>query len=469
MRARRRAPFVAWGLCVLGLLAGSSHVAAQDTATPQDQATDERLQQQEQQIIELQRRLEELESAAMSGTAPRAEAPQPAADAATTMDTPPDAEARETHELLSGDELISEEFPASWPMFGTDMRMKVGGYVKTDLVFDLDGTLDKNQFLMSTIPVEGTPEHENDGYTSFFAKETRFNIDVRRVTPGALPLRGFVEGDFFSAGNQFRLRHAYMVAGNFIIGQTWTTLSMLESLPFMIDFAAGDALFGGRTSQVRYQRTVNDSWKLAVAVESLDLLGIENPNGLPGKATTQLPLLAFRADYHWSGGLLLLGTSVAQLHWDGGATGPSDDALQIAAVVAGRLNLGTNNYFTWNVAYGDGAGENIMAFAGSDANAVLTADGTLETMSSKSVVVGFWHRWNEQLTSNASYAYGWLDTPPSRDPFALKRGGVGHINLIWRPVRQFSTGIEYMWGAQRVQNDALGRAERIQLMAKFDF
>ena len=72
-------------------------------------------------------------------------------------------------------------------------------------------------------------------------------------------------------------------------------------------------------------------------------------------------------------------------------------------------------------------------------------------------------------SSNLAYAYGWLDTPDSRNPLALKRGGIGHINLIWQPVKQFSTGIEYMWGAQRVKNDALGKAERIQLMGKFEF
>jgi len=41
--------------------------------------------------------------------------------------------------------------------------------------------------------------------------------------------------------------------------------------------------------------------------------------------------------------------------------------------------------------------------------------------------------------------------------------------LIWRPVNQFSTGVEFMWGKRRAQNDALGSAERIQFMAKYEF
>jgi hypothetical protein len=45
--------------------------------------------------------------------------------------------------------------------------MKIGGYLKADFVADFDGTLDSTQFLMRTIPVEGTPEYGGDAYESF--------------------------------------------------------------------------------------------------------------------------------------------------------------------------------------------------------------------------------------------------------------------------------------------------------------
>lgn len=470
-------------LCAFGLMTGARLASAEvagSVASPQVASMEERLLQQEQRIKELEKRLLELETASRAG-APTAAATEPATPA--IPETPAQRSAEEpavdreelvgdltdTHEILSASELTSKEFPGSWPMFGTDMRMKVGGYIKADLVADLDGTLDSTQFLMSTIPVPGMPEYEDDGYVSFFAKDSRFNIDVRRVTPGAPPLRGFLEGDFFSADNQFRLRHAYMAVGDFLIGQTWTTLSFLESLPFMIDFAAGDALFGGRAAQVRYQHKVNERWKLSVGVEELSYLGIENPYEFAGKATRIAPLLALRADYRWDTGLLLLGTSVAPLHWDGGAEGPSDSAVQLDFVVGGRQNLGSSSYLTWNVSYGEGSGETIMAFAGSKANAVLDANGKLDTIPAFALVLGYGHNWNSAWSTNVSYAYGWLDTPESRGDLSLKEGGIGHVNLIWKPVTQFSTGIEFMWGEARVQDGAVGSAERIQWMGKFDF
>ena len=381
----------------------------------------------------------------------------------------PDKDLKEQLLKTAREHLVNDDFPGSWPMFGTDLRMKIGGYLKADFLYDFNGTRDKSQFLMSTIPVEGEPEFGNEGYSSFFVKETRVNIDLRRFSKDKLPLQLFIEGDFFNDQQRFRIRHAYIAAGDFIIGQTWTTLSFLESMAFMIDFAAGDALFGGRSTQIRYQKQVSDNIKIAVGLEYLSSLGIENPNDLSGQANLQLPLLALRMDYRWKSGVLFLGSSIAQLRWDGGSTGPKDQVLQLDFVVAGRQYIGDNNYFTFNFSYGNAYGENIIAFAGSNANAVLNAAGELEPMLAKSIMAGFMHRWTSKLESNFNYAYGWLDAPDSRADFALKRGGIGHANLIYNFDNNFSIGAEYIWGAQRTSNDAYGDASRIQTMAKFKF
>ena len=370
---------------------------------------------------------------------------------------------------LSGSDLVASEFLGSWPMFGTMFRMKIGGKVKTDFLYDITGTNDRTQFLLSTIPVEGTPEHGNSGYFNAFARETRFNIDIRRVAQIKVPLRVFIEGDFWTSGSQFRLRHAYITAGNFTFGQTWTTISFLETITIFIDFAAGDALYGGRAAQIRYDHTINDNWKFAVGLEMLDFMGIENPNNLHGEASLGLPLLAGRLGYYWSSGLALLGAQVAQLRWDGGGVGPDATALQASVVFGGRQYIGEDDFFTWNISYGKGSGENIMAFAGSNANAVLNEEGKLETMPAFAFVVGFMHRWSEQFESNIGYAYGWLQTPDSRDDYALARGGIGHVNLFWKLSKEASTGIEYMWGSQRTTNGALGKGSRIQFMFKFEF
>lgn len=68
-----------------------------------------------------------------------------------------------------------------------------------------------------------------------------------------------------------------------------------------------------------------------------------------------------------------------------------------------------------------------MAFAGTDANAVLDSIGNLETFPVFVTAPGFGYDWSPTLSSNASIANGWLDTPDTRNPQALKCGGIGAV------------------------------------------
>jgi hypothetical protein len=414
MQVNRFRMALCFAVAALALLAATM-VQAQDSQG-QVSEQDERILELQKLVKQLEKRIEQLELETMGGeVAESSDASVSSEDVdggevggsderlATTASPPLEDSAihpgqveglnggvRDTHQIMTSDDLVSDEFPASWPMFGTDTRMKIGGYIKGDFVADFDGTLDSRQFLMRTIPVEGMPEFGGDPYVDFFANDTRFDLDIRRIIPGAVPLRGYIEGDFFTPDDKFRLRQAYITAGDFIIGQTWTNLTFLEAIPIMIDFAAGDALFGGRAAQIRYTRTLNDRWTVAVSAEDLQFLGIQNLSDLPGKATTQWPLFAARADYDYDGGTVSMGASIGQLHWDGFEDEPSDSAVQYAFVAGGRQNLGDRAFMTYHLSYTEGAGENIMAFAGTDANAVLEADGTLTTFPSFAAVLGFW-------------------------------------------------------------------------------
>ncbi|NJO03932.1 MAG: hypothetical protein HC880_21670, partial [Bacteroidia bacterium] len=93
----------------------------------------------------------------------------------------PEMDRKEQVVLYTGQDLVEDDFKGSWPMFGTNMRMKVGGYVQTNVLYDFSGTLDPTQFLMSTIPVEGQLEYGSRGYMNFYTRDSRFNVDVRRM------------------------------------------------------------------------------------------------------------------------------------------------------------------------------------------------------------------------------------------------------------------------------------------------
>jgi hypothetical protein len=475
-----------WRPCYVVLLSvfvGGSVAGAQSADDPEAlrrelAAERARLEEQLKRLDELERRLEVAlgDQQTDRGATEATRDAEEETTAATLDDVVPERidkepdQSKDAHEVLTAGDLAADDFMGSWPLFGTDYRMKIGGYFKLDALYDLDGAGDKYQFLISQIPVDGSPEAGRGGYFNMFVRETRVNLDVRTSGGDGPPGQFFLEADFFDESSAApRLRHAYIVFGNLLVGQTWTTIADLSSLPFTIDFGAGDALFGTRTPQIRWQQDVSPNWSWAVGLEQLQTTGIYNPENLGGTASPQLPVLAGRLTHQRNDGVRSLAALVQQLRWDGEGVGPDATATGWALIFAGRQNLRHKSFFTWNVAYGDGTADTIMALTGSDANANLTPDGRLVTRQGYSVALGLGHSWTDTLSSNLAYAWTDLEDIGARAPDAIQSGGVGHLNLIWKPREKLSTGIELMWGTRENADGDDGDATRVQTMIKYLF
>ena len=199
----------------------------------------------------------------------------------------------------TGEELLDQSFPNSWPLFGSGIRMSIGGYVKADLIQDFDYIGDRFEFELGSIAVDGSPERELGGITTFHAKESRINFDFRTKSTWKngkeFPMQVFIEVDWFFDSESFRLstrlRQAYGVIGRLLVGRTWTTSGDLSALPGLIDFSGGDALYGGRATQIRWQDKINDNFRYAVALE--DPGGqVDNPQNLEGAFRPRWPNIA---------------------------------------------------------------------------------------------------------------------------------------------------------------------------------
>ena len=191
-------------------------------------------------------------------------------------------------EALTGKDLLDESFPGSLPLPGTGVRLKISGYAKLDFIHDLDNVGDRFEFLTATIPVEGTPAAALGGLTTLHAKESRLRFDLRSVARNEahnweFPLQVVLEFDFFDDRESFkmqpRLRLAYGVIGRLLAGQSWGITTDLSVLAGTIDFGAGDALYGGRAAQIRWEDKIGGSLKWAVGIEDPQT-SIGNPDGL---------------------------------------------------------------------------------------------------------------------------------------------------------------------------------------------
>jgi len=371
--------------------------------------------------------------------------------------------------------LADASFPKSWPLFGSNARLGFGGYAKLDYIQDFNGMHhDRFEFVLAHIHVPDAGIPAEEPYMNLFARESRFHFDFRTKNKYGTPLQIYLEMDFWNLDrdafhNVPRLRHFYAVYGDFLVGRTWGLLTNLQAMPNIIDFEGSDAVLISRRAQFRHQPQIKDKLKVGVALEMLEYPDIDG-NGFNGQPSMLLPILSTNITRNTKfGGNIMFGGSIYQLRWDGLETGPNTNAIGWGLIFSGRQYVTKKFSFIWNTSAGDGWGTNIAAELGAGNNAIITPEGNMETQWSGQALLGLNYKWSEVLASDLSGAYLILDASEYKADEEMTEGLIGHVNLLWSPVKMVNTGIEYQVGKRINKNGASGVANRVQVMFKFIF
>lgn len=364
------------------------------------------------------------------------------------------------------------DFPGAWNLPGTAFYLKFGGYFKIDAIYDFNGSGSRNQLLMSQIAVDGSPESSAGPFFNMHLRETRFNFDLRRTTPKGRAFKFFLEFDFFDeslGAGQPRLRHAFVKYGNLTVGQTWSNLSDLRVFPFIIDFAFGDALFGGRSVQVKWEQDIAKHFNYGVSVEMPGMNGIADPFQLGGEPMSLLPIFSGRLTNNRENGMIMVGAQFEQLRWDGRDSISDATALGWAAVLNARQNIGKRFFVTCHASYSKGLTDHVLVFAGTDEGAVLDQKGDIQVEDAITLALGGGFQISNALTANIAYAFMERGDLKYRPPNTIDNGGIGHVNIIWSLDENAKLGLEYAWGEVEDLNRKSGDASRIQAMARYSF
>ncbi|WP_276391773.1 DcaP family trimeric outer membrane transporter [Eudoraea chungangensis] len=382
--------------------------------------------------------------------------------------------------IYTGEELLDQTFPNSIPIFGSGVRLRIGGYVKADMIHDFDYIGDPFEFELGSIAVEGSPERELGGTTTFHAKETRINFDFRSKAKWKngkeFPVKIYLELDWFfddpSSRLNTRLRQAYGVVGRLLVGRTWTTSGDLSAIPSLIDFAGGDALYGGRVTQIRWQDTFADKWSYAVALE--DPAGqIDNPDNIEGQFRPQYPNLAGNIRYKSNNGSTIqVGADLFGLTWRGPETSPNVTTVAYALTVMSRIIVVGKHYrdaFTWGGGIGKGQAHRIIALSWDGKASGVVDENGLDAAPAWFAYTGYNHYWTEKLNSNIAAYWAGTTLSDIQTDDTIANAGSAHLNLVYFPYKKISCGVEYMYGLRENKNGVEGKAGRIQFMAKFMF
>ena len=356
------------------------------------------------------------------------------------------------------------DFEGGLIVFGRNVAMKIGGYVKADFIYDFNPIDSTDFFNVATIPV-GAPPHTN---ARFHARQTRLSFDTRWITNERV-VRAYVEGDFFGNQNSFRLRQAYGEMGPILVGQTWTTFTDVAAAPATLDFEGSVSNVNRRQAQARWtQPILNEDLTLALAVENAQF-DIETPPGITIAPRTPSPDFAGHLRYEpdWGqfqiAGLYRIvggqptGESVEQFG-DDVSTEPAW-GLNFTGVI--MLNDSTKAYY--QIVYGDGIGSYLSlpdaAPTGSQQVGLLPVFGWM---------VGLTHNWTNTLSSNFTYANNSLDASPFQPADDVQRTTYLAANLTWKAWERVRFGVEYLHGTRENVDEAVGSANRVQAAFFFD-
>jgi len=349
------------------------------------------------------------------------------------------------------------EFKGGLIVFGPNVAMKIGGFVKADFIYDFNPIDSTDTFVTTDIPV-GAPPRTN---SRFHARQSRLSFDTRWLSQDQI-IKIFVEGDFFSDEDRFRLRHAYGEVGSLLVGQTWTTFTDVAAAPATLDFEGSVSNVNRRQAQARWTNKIfHDDLSLAVAVEDTRFI-IDTPFGITGEPRSPSPdfvshlrLKRERGRFQVAGLYRIVGFQptgeavVTKSAWGLNFTGVyllSDHTKAYSQILFGK---GIGSYRDLPDA----------APVASDRAGLLPLFGWM---------VGVTHDWNESLSSNFTYAENILGTTAFQDPTDVEKTTYLAANLIYSPLERVRVGIEYLYGIRENISGATGAAHRIQASFIFD-
>jgi hypothetical protein len=340
-----------------------------------------------------------------------------------------------------------------------DFKIKLGGYVKVDLIHDFDEIGSTDSFDPRTIP---TNDESDPGMnTRMHARQTRLNLDVRGPTTAG-DIRVFVEGDFFGDGNAFRLRHAYGTLAGVLGGQTWTTFMDEDCMPETLDFESPIAFPLIRQAQIRYRQDIGEGGSYwAVAVEDPASKIAPTP-AAPDEAEEATPDLTGRLRWAHGAGHCQLGVFAGTARFDSAAT-DVDMELLWGVNLSANLKVGDRDHFFFQGTYGPGVGR----YRGGT-TAIVDASGNLEAVDVLAGMVGYEHHWSAKWRSTVTYSLGTGDLPAGSPLTSVEQLEYAAANLIWQFSDRSWAGVEYLFGSREDQDGSRGEANRVQLSVRFD-
>lgn len=325
------------------------------------------------------------------------------------------------------------------------------GFIRADVAYQFEGA--KGMFnSIHTVALNGSADKKatEDRFDSTMTT-TRIGLDFS--TPlDKQSLKGKIEVDFRGGDNKdtMRLRHVYLSYARWLIGQTTSSFLSTETAPEMLDF--NTALGGGttRNPMVRYSQPINAATMYFLSLEK-------------GNDENRLPLLAgkLKHDFAEGDGLITARGLLQEVRLR-----DIDDKTELGWGAALGLRYKFTPYLLLNANYSHISGDNKILLATSDNRRYIQKGNDTELIDFNAFQIGTTYHFNEKLKS--TLGYGALIYDDNNDT-ANKKLQQGWVNMMYKPYKLLTFGVEYVYGERNTINDREGKDSRLEMMAKYEF
>jgi DcaP outer membrane protein len=361
---------------------------------------------------------------------------------------------------------LDPRFPGYFRLPGTQTLLRIGGYFKTDFIYDLKPPGNTDSFIPSTFPIPTVATVNN---TTVSIRPTRLNLDFL-IPVKSSSVRFFLEMDMFgSSATTPRLRHAYAQFDNFLLGQTFSNFMDPDSGPDTLDFQGPNSQVSIRNPQFRYSIPLAKKTSLSFSVEKASSdVSFSTPQfkSLPDNPTPDAAI-KFRQDYE-KGHI-----QVSGLFRDVAAYLPDGRNASVfgwGVNLTGAQKLGADT-FVYQAAYGAGMERyvNDTSGLGIDAQPADAARPHLEAVPLTAIYGGYQHYWVKKLRSSAVYGFAQTQNTDLQPSSSYHQSNYGAANIIWNPIGSLNVGGEILYGWLVHENKASADDTRFMFSAKYSF
>ena len=335
-------------------------------------------------------------------------------------------------------------------------------------------------FYAGKIPLQKDSIGEQ-GQLVMSARDSRLWVKTRTPSEKG-PIRALIETDFLgTSGTEtntnshgLRLRHAYIQASGFTVGQTNSAFNSYVTMD-TISYAINNTLV--RQPLIRYG--IEDKrFTYDISFEQPETTLLDSNGEIITPKDDLLPDIVTRARYYPSWGeasMALLARYIKQDHAtlsDGTILNSSDGAFGWGVNISAKIKTYNLDDIRFDAQYGEGLGRYISynAYAAGS----VDINGKIKLQPTFGAHIGYRHWWNKKLRSTLALSYAGTNNNTeninqadldkiNKDVSSLQ------LNLLWIPIKNALVGVEYAKAIRNVESEDKGYLEVVILLVRYDF